>query len=145
MSARGPPSIYAWLEQALSPSYHVPFPSLDTVLQQTSSQTLKRASAYFFPRTTAIKKYLVTLHALELPPDKQVEAVVKAGISAQTLETFPEAVFGIINDSIMKCQSSPPTTWTSNLLQLVGREDLMLLAQSSLGGSSTMSGNSVSL
>lgn len=129
MSTSNPPSIYAWLEQALSPTYHLPFPSLDAALQQPVTQNSRRASAHFFPRTTALKDYFVKLQALEISADKQVEAIVEAGITAQMLDTFPEAVFGIINEGIVRCQGSPPTTWTLNLLELVGREDLMLLAQ----------------
>ncbi|KAE9963743.1 hypothetical protein BLS_008966 [Venturia inaequalis] len=129
MSTSNPPSIYAWLEQALSPNRHSPFPSLDAVLQQPVTQNLRRASARFFPRSTALRNYFVNLQALELPADKQVEAIVEAGITAQMLDTFPEAVFGVINEGIVKCQGSPPTTWTLNLLELVGRDDLMLLGQ----------------
>ncbi|TID14184.1 negative regulator of mitosis [Venturia nashicola] len=129
MSTGNPPSIYAWLEQAMSSTYHPPFPSLDAVVQQPVTQNLRRASAHFFPRSTALGKYFINLRALDLPAEKQVEAIVEAGITAQMLDTFPEAVFGIINEGIVKCQGSPPTTWTLRLLELVGRDDLTLLAQ----------------
>jgi anaphase-promoting complex subunit 1 len=44
------------------------------------------------------------------------------------LESFPDAVIAVLKHAIAQCQATPPTTWTSALLDLINREDLTLLA-----------------
>jgi anaphase-promoting complex subunit 1 len=127
-ASQDPPAIYPWLEQAITPGFSISFPSFE-VLLSSSSKDLQKACSQYYPRTTAVSKYLVTLRACDLAPEKQVEALAEAGISIRMLETFPEAVLAIMKDGVVKCQANPPTTWTSSFLELVGREDLVLLAR----------------
>jgi anaphase-promoting complex subunit 1 len=143
LSSRDPPSIYAWIEQALAPGFSFNFPSLGALL--SSSKDLQIDCAHFFPRTTAISKYLVALRACDLPSEKQVEAIVEAGISRRMLDTLPEAVRTIMNDAITRCQANPPTTWSKTLLRLVGREDLVLLSDVQRPGPQDSLSNIVSI
>jgi hypothetical protein len=143
LSSGDPPSIYAWLEQALAPGFSISFPSLEILL--STSKDLQNACSHFFPRTTALSKYLVTLRACDLTPDKQVEAITEAGITMRVLDSLPEAVRAIMKDAITKCQANPPTTWSNSFLELVGREDLVLLSTAQRPGLQDMTPNSVSL
>ncbi|KIW02860.1 uncharacterized protein PV09_05913 [Verruconis gallopava] len=128
LAAQEPPSIYAWLEKALTPVFDAPFPSLDAILNVPMSPHLQTASAQLFPRITAISKYLVLLRAPALSPEKQIEAITEAGISPRMLETLPSSIIAILKDILTQCQAYPPTTWSSDLLDLINREDLALLA-----------------
>jgi anaphase-promoting complex subunit 1 len=92
-----------------------------------------------------VSKFLVTLRACDLPPEKQVEAISEAGISVRMLDTLPEAVRAMMKDAITKCQANPPTTWSNSFLELVGREDLVLLSKVQRPGPQDMTPNSVSL
>lgn len=128
MASQEPPSFYAWLERAVLPGFGVPFASLDVVLNIPLSPHLQAVCERSFPRTTSISKYLLVLHAPNLAPDKQVEAISEAGISTRLLETFPDAIVAVLKDAIVQCQATPPTIWSSVSLDLIGREDLALLA-----------------
>jgi anaphase-promoting complex subunit 1 len=128
LASQNPPSLYAWLEQALLPGFSAPFASLDSVLNVPLSPHLQAVCERFFPRTTAMSKYLLVLHAPELAPEKQVQAISESRITSKMLETFPDAVSAILRDAIVQCQASPPTTWSAALLELINRDDLMLLA-----------------
>ena len=131
LATQDPPSIYSWLERAIAPGFGIPFPSLDAVLNVPLSPALQSACEQFFPRISRLSKYLLVFHATVLPPEKQVEAISEAGITPCMLETLPDAVITILKDGVVKCQANPPTTWSSPLLELIDREDLILLAKAS--------------
>lgn len=82
------------------------------------------------PRTAAIFKYLRNMGSSDTDSILNVELTVPSGIDVEMLETFPESALAPINEAIMICQASPPTTWKSPLLALVGRQDLNILANS---------------
>jgi hypothetical protein len=98
------------------------------VLNVPLSPHLQEACEALFPRITAISKYLLVLHAPDLTPQKQVEAVSEAAISPRMLETLPDSVIAMLKDAIAQCQVAPPTTWVSKPLALIDRGDLTLLA-----------------
>lgn len=56
-----------------------------------------------------------------------VEALSAAGMDSFLLETLPEAVLAPLQEALIECQSEPPTTWSKDLLALVGREDVNVL------------------
>lgn len=61
---------------------------------------------------------------------KLVEALFAAGVDNLFLETLPEAILAPLQEAIVECQSEPPTTWSQELLALVGREDVSMLLTS---------------
>lgn len=56
-----------------------------------------------------------------------VEALSAAGVDSLFLETLPEAILAPLQEAIVECQSEPPTTWSQELLALVGRQDVSML------------------
>lgn len=63
-------------------------------------------------------------------PAETVEAIHKAGITLKVMETLPEALLVPVRDAIARCQPHPPTTWTSELFELVNRSDMNLILTS---------------
>jgi anaphase-promoting complex subunit 1 len=60
-------------------------------------------------------------------PAKFVEALFAAGVDLLVLETLPEAVLAPLQEAIVQCQNEPPTSWSKDLLAIVGREDVNTL------------------
>ncbi|KAK6592602.1 20s cyclosome subunit (apc1) [Botrytis cinerea] len=60
-------------------------------------------------------------------PVQLVEALSASGVDSLFLETLPEAILAPLQEAIVECQSEPPTTWSRELLALVGREDVTML------------------
>jgi anaphase-promoting complex subunit 1 len=56
-----------------------------------------------------------------------VEALSSAGIDNFMLGTLPEAVLAPLQEAIVQCQAEPPTTWSKDLLAIVGRGDVNML------------------
>jgi anaphase-promoting complex subunit 1 len=60
-------------------------------------------------------------------PAQFVEALFIAGVDLLMLETLPEALRAPFQEAIVQCQNEPPTSWSKDLLALVGREDVNTL------------------
>lgn len=58
-----------------------------------------------------------------------MEALCEAGVDTQLLETLPEAVLAPLREELTHCQTTPPTSWTANLLSLIDRDDLHMLVK----------------
>ena len=56
-----------------------------------------------------------------------VEALFAAGVNLLVLETLPEAILAPFQEAIVQCQNEPPTSWSKELLAIVGREDVNTL------------------
>lgn len=80
------------------------------------------------PRTLMFKRFFKLLKrgstAIEM-----VEAMHECGITSRFLETLPEAVLVPLQDAISLCQPHPPSTWSSELLELVKRGDISLILE----------------
>ena len=81
------------------------------------------------PRTYIFKRLFTLLKPKRSPVDT-VEAIHKAGITSKVMESLPEALLVPIRDAISQCQAHPPTTWPSELFELVGRSDMNLILTS---------------
>jgi anaphase-promoting complex subunit 1 len=90
---------------------------------------LQNLERKLLPRIVAIKNYYATLRESQISPEYRVEAMLACGISSRMLETFNEAVSTILKDSIVQTQANPPTTWSSDMLTYVSREDLKLILE----------------
>jgi anaphase-promoting complex subunit 1 len=88
---------------------------------------MRQSLASFTPRIAALMQLLSIPADLQRRADRQVEALVSAGVDRRMLETLPEALLAILKEPIVQCQSNPPTTWSSSLLKYIARDDLNLL------------------
>jgi anaphase-promoting complex subunit 1 len=88
---------------------------------------MRQSLASFTPRIVALMQLLTIPADLQRRADRQVEALISAGVDMRILETLPEALLAILKEPIVQCQSNPPTTWSSSLLKYIARDDLNLL------------------
>jgi anaphase-promoting complex subunit 1 len=56
-----------------------------------------------------------------------VEALFSSGITAEVLDTLPEAIAVPLREAIVDCQAQPPASWGKELLSLVDRKDVNML------------------
>ena len=123
-----PFGIFEWLETAFKHTYTQPYPTLAAVAQLNSnvktSHSFAEVAAALTPRTTIMSRVLEQTQGLEVSPVVIVETAAKHGLTAEMLETLPEAVAAPFRDAIAKCEREPPTTWSGALMKLIGREDL---------------------
>ena len=90
------------------------------------SNSCRSEVAKLTPRTVALTEYICQTKKAAYGPIQDVEAMARHKISNSMMETFPEAVLINLQQSIVKCQSDPPTSWDRNLLKLVSREDMVM-------------------
>ncbi|OCL08030.1 negative regulator of mitosis [Glonium stellatum] len=125
-----PPSIFEWLNKAVQPELSQHFPTIMLLMRQPKNPPpqldIEQYVSTITPRTIALGRYLRNVRSSSNSPVKAVEFMAQSGISIRMLETFPEAAMAPLREAIVRCQASPPTTWTSSLLRLVQREDLDL-------------------
>ena len=78
------------------------------------------------PRTLVFVKFFQSMRD-DWTSAQFVEALSSAGMDAYLLETLPEAVLAPLEEAVLQCQTEPPTTWSKDLLAMVGREDVTML------------------
>jgi anaphase-promoting complex subunit 1 len=81
------------------------------------------------PRTLVFVKFFQSMRD-DWSSAQFVEALSSAGMHIHLLETLPEAVLAPLEEAVLKCQTEPPTTWSKDLLAMVGREDVSMLLAS---------------
>lgn len=78
------------------------------------------------PRTLLFAQFFSVIKS-EWSPQQLVEALSSAGADLLLLETLPEAILAPLQEAIVKSQAEPPSTWSKELLGLVGREDVIVV------------------
>ncbi|WPG97393.1 negative regulator of mitosis [Acrodontium crateriforme] len=135
-----PLSVFQWFEMALQGKSLEPFPSLDAISKLDSTFALPYTSenllAKFTPRCAALSEILIASAGLITTPTTTVEMMAKHGINTEMLETLPEAIAAPLMEATARCERQPPTTWSNELLRLVGRDDLELESDEQSGVSS---------
>lgn len=123
-----PVGVFEWLEQSIKHAYTEPYPTLATVVQVISglnvSGSFAKTATKSTPRINMISSVLEQTQGLTVSPVAIVETAARYGFTAETLETLPEAIAAPFREAIARCEKEPPTTWSSTLLKLIGREDL---------------------
>lgn len=128
------PCILAWAQSHLTTSKGTHFPTLADIYYDTMriSERSRRNRGRFValtPRTFMLKRLFA-----QLKPGRSsvetVEAIHKAGITVGIMESLPEALLVPVRDAIARCQPHPPTTWPSELFELVDRSDMNLILTS---------------
>ena len=129
-----PPSIIDWIGTSIDAVNINPFPTLmvfvsdrqEFISNAQYSSSCRSEVARLTPRTIALTDYIYQTKKAACGPVQNVEAMARYKISKNMMETFPEAVLINLQQSIVKCQSDPPTTWDRNLLKLISREDMIM-------------------
>ncbi|TKA27962.1 hypothetical protein B0A50_04028 [Salinomyces thailandicus] len=134
-----PVGVFQWIEHAFATSSSDGFPSLSVIaglgVEGNISRGFVLAGDLFTPRLCALSKTLSHTSALTSAPTVIVEVMEKHGVDVDMLDTLPEAVAAPFREAIAKCEREPPTSWSNNLLQLVGRDDLQVEQTSGCRGS----------
>lgn len=128
-----PPSILQFIETTFVKAKTAPFISLLDVANSPEVEVAGKRSAEasakllleLTPRTVAIVN-LLTSHTLETP-EGRVAKMAAWGLSPSILETLPESVAVPFRAAISTCQGQPSTAWGSDMLEIVGREDVAML------------------
>lgn len=95
------------------------------------SMALSEKERDLLPRSWSLQNLAVRFEHVKLVPSETIEALAACGLTSVVLETLPDAIVAPLREAMSRCQSSPPTTWPTSLLQLIGREDLAGLSQQS--------------
>ena len=130
-----PPSILQHIETTNSRPNKAPFVSLSDVASSPEAEVLGKhsveASAKLLfeltPRTVAVIDLLIS-HPNKTP-EERVAKMAAWGLNSSFLETLPESVAVPFRAAISSCQGRPSTSWNSDILDLVGREDVAMLEQ----------------
>jgi anaphase-promoting complex subunit 1 len=125
------PSIYDWVQNCLATHRLIPFMTLPEMVATRSPASSRNAHdlcqwTRLTPRTLMLDRFFSAMQ-LDWSPVQFVEALFAAGVDLFVLETLPEAVAAPFQEAIVQCQNEPPTSWSKDLLAIVGREDVNTL------------------
>ncbi|SMQ55480.1 unnamed protein product [Zymoseptoria tritici ST99CH_3D7] len=125
-----PIGVFQWFEHALMHSSSETYPSLLAVAQIGFDPSLanieESVSRSLTPRMAALSDMLAATNGLMTSPVQTVELLPANGITVEMLDTLPEAIAAPFKEAIARCEKQPPTTWSSDLLRLVNREDVII-------------------
>lgn len=124
------PCIFDWMQSNLVGNAKASFLTLADVYNNVSGTSKSETPGdsrwdSITPRTMMFKKFFEQLRP-RTNPSQFVVAMYSCGIESKILETLPEAVLAPIRDAISACQPQPPSSWSSELLELVNRSDISL-------------------
>ncbi|KAJ9130747.1 Negative regulator of mitosis, partial [Coniochaeta hoffmannii] len=120
--------VFDWIQSGLTSQAATPFLTLADIYTTATQDTTKpNARTQLWdsvtPRTLMFMRLFQRLKPVGTGRD-MVEAMFDSGFTPQILETLPEAILAPLQDAIFLCQSVPPTTWPSPLLELIDRTDV---------------------
>lgn len=128
-----PPSILHFIEMTRLGANPQPMILLSDVSSTPESQAVSKDSAEasarmimkLTPRTIAITDLLSadSLHSVQ----DRVTKMASGGLSLSLLETLPESVAVSFRAAMSSCQARPSNRWNSDLLKMIGREDVAIL------------------
>ena len=126
-----PPSILKHLEDAASAQEVTRFPTLfDVAFRSSSSNELQVTRLSMLkkltPRTMMMTDLLNTKHC---PASQHLEIMAASGLSIPILDSFPEGIAASFRASISTCQADPATTWSTDILSMIDRDDILVLEQ----------------
>ncbi|MCJ1391678.1 Anaphase-promoting complex subunit 1 [Xylographa bjoerkii] len=126
-----PPSILKHLEDAALNHEHTEFLTLLDVSLRTSSSDDARGAKlsmlkHLTPRTMMVMDLLNTEH---LPASQHLAVMIASGLSISMLDSFPEGIAASLRASIATCQADPATTWSTDILSMIDRDDILILEQ----------------
>lgn len=123
-----PPSIFDFLNDWLAQPSATLFTLLDTVSagdRTPGKSKLWNEAFKLTPRTLALCGFLSETGQKRRTVDK-VKLLLRWGLTSNIIESFPEGVSAQLHELILRCQIRPPSSWTSDLVELIDRDDLYL-------------------
>jgi anaphase-promoting complex subunit 1 len=127
-----PQSVFAWVEKSFIQGMSEPFLRLASVTSlwtDTFAVVDPKLEGEVLPRLTSLGLLAARFHAIKDSPSSLVETFEKTKLGPVAFETLPEGVLAPLREAISRCQTSPPTTWSPELLEFVAREDLIGLSK----------------
>ncbi|MCJ1295138.1 Anaphase-promoting complex subunit 1 [Xylographa carneopallida] len=126
-----PPSVMKHVEDAALAQKPTQFPTLfDISFQSSSSDDARRAKIshlkHLTPRTMMVIDLLNVGHRTA---SHHLAVMVASGLSISMLDSFPEGIAASLRASIATCQTDPATTWPTDILSMIDRDDILLLEQ----------------
>lgn len=141
------PNISDWVRLRLIGMQSDSFPSLRDVFAVLSQQNHKDATrgdavwSEVTPRTLMFRRVFEETKSTDSSA-RVVEAMYKCGFTLAILDSLPEGMATPFQDAITRCQQRPPSHWTKELYELVGRGDMNTVlkndSQAALGVSSLL-------
>ena len=124
-----PVGVFQWFEHAVNVQSTERYPTLDVIATLDADKPLTKElqnMAYnLTPRIAKLSDALAATRGLSTLAPATVQLMAEHGITSEIMETLPEAITAPFREAISSCEREPPTTWSRNLLHLVGREDLI--------------------
>ena len=126
-----PPSILGFIEATHTDAEGPAFTSLLDVLGSPVTSTEDSYAPptdlllELTPRTFMITKLLVS-HTKQTGADR-VSKMSAWDLNPNMLETLPESVAAPFRTAMAACQAQPSTAWKSDQLQMIGRDDIVML------------------
>ncbi|KAH0133482.1 hypothetical protein KCU82_g19660, partial [Aureobasidium melanogenum] len=127
-----PQSVFAWAEKNFVQGVSEQFLGVETIASlwaDTPPATSSRLAGEILPRLTSLRSLAARFSAIKTSPSALVETMKDAKLGSGVFETLPEGVLAPLHEAINRCQTAPPTTWSSTLLEFVSREDLIGLSR----------------
>ncbi|KAK3715541.1 Anaphase-promoting complex subunit 1 [Vermiconidia calcicola] len=125
-----PVGVFHWFEHALDVQSAERYPTLNVIAnlgaEMSSSKARNELAVQLTPRISKLSDMLEATSGLNASSTTTVELMAKHGITIEFMETLPDAIAAPFREAIVRCEREPPTTWSSKLLALVGREDLIV-------------------
>ncbi|PNS21406.1 hypothetical protein CAC42_1185 [Sphaceloma murrayae] len=127
-----PFSIDAWLERALADGQVEQMMDLRMIAKLANPDYLSHEASLphtaLLSRQVLLARFLENVSALRRLPAAAVEVMQQNGMSSDFIESLPDSTAVLLKEMVSRCQSSPPSTWSSALLHMVDREDLVASA-----------------
>lgn len=129
------PDVFSWIQSRLIQDDRESYPTPGDIFYVNSRLSQSDLSwdnrwDKIVPRTLVFKRFFRIMRR-DPTAVEMVEAMQDCGMSSHFLETLPEAILVPLQDAISMCQPHPPSSWSSELLQLVNRTDISLALASS--------------
>ena len=125
------PGIFSWIQICLITKTLAPFMTLPEIVNNRSPLSTRYTRdlghwSRLTPKTLLFAKFFSSMRR-DWSAVQFVEGLSAAGMDTLLLETLPEAILAPLEEAIIECQTQPPTTWSKDLLAIVGREDVTML------------------
>ncbi|KAK3168074.1 hypothetical protein OEA41_004520 [Lepraria neglecta] len=128
-----PPSILHFIETSNLTVNPTPIISLLDVASSPEAGSNSKSSAdasarlllELTPRTVAITSLLTSSSHTTI--EDRIAKMASWGLSLSVLETLPESVAASFRAAISSSQARPSTNWDSEILKMIGREDIAIL------------------
>ncbi|KAI5246184.1 hypothetical protein E4T43_02882 [Aureobasidium subglaciale] len=127
-----PRSVFAWVEKNFVQGVADPFLDLETIAAfgtESPLTTTSKLADEILPRLSSLRLLAARFPTIKTTPSALVEMMKQVNLGPGAFETLPEGVLAPLREAITRCQTSPPTTWSPDLLEFIAREDLIGLSQ----------------